>query len=377
MNVVRPRVIRFGVFEVDLRSGELFKNGRVVKLQGQPIQVLGMLLEQPGQMVTREELQRRLWPKDTFVDFDHSLNIAINKIREALGDTAENPRFVETLPRRGYRFIAQVEGVPKAPPTLAVLPFENLDHDPEQDFFGEAVADALITELGSLNTLRVISRQTVLHLKGTLRTIPEIARDLRADAVIEGSVFRAGNRIRITAQLIQVTPEQHLWAKTYEGDLADILTLQGQITQAIAGAVQLAVSPSELARLGRPRPVDPEAHLAYLRGRHHMSRWSRASMEKALEYFQMALEKDPRHALSYAHMADCYGHLGFWGHHPFPDAYRKAKESALKALALDDALGTAHWAFGWATWLNDWDLDRCEAAIDLINHLLGFNLCIQ
>ena len=246
---------------------------------------------------------------------------------------------------------------------LAVLPFENLSRDPEQDFVADAVGDALITELGGLSALRVISRQTALHFKGTQKTIPEIGRELRADAIVEGSVWREGNRIRITAQLIQVSPEQHLWAKMYDCDLADFVTLQGQVAQAIAGAVQLTITPGELARLGHSRPVDPEAHLAYLRGRHHMSRWSRESFEKALEYFEFTLKKDPSHALSYAHKADCYAHLGFWGHHSFPDAYKRAKESALKALALDDALSTAHWAFGWATWVTDWDLDTCEGEI--------------
>lgn len=355
-------VWRFGSFELNQQTGELRKSGMEVKLPLQPARILGLLVANAGKLVTREELRREVWG-EAAIDFDSGLNFCLNRIRAVLEDDVHAPSYIETLPRRGYRFIAPVEAVPKAPPTLAVLPFENLNHDPEQDFFGDAVTDALITELGSLNTLRVISRQTVLHLKGTQKTIPEIARELRADAIIEGSVFRARDRIRITAQLIQSTPEQHLWAKTYESDLAEILTVQGQITQAIAGAVQLAVSPTELARLGRPRPVDPEAHLAFLRGRHHMSRWSRASMEKALEYFQMALGKDPGHTLSYAHMADCYGHLGFWGYHPFPVAYKRAKESALKALALDDALGTAHWAYGWATWVNDWDLDTAEAEI--------------
>lgn len=354
------RIWRFGSFEFDQETAELRKSGTELRLALQPARILGLLVANAGKLVTREEIRREVWG-EAAVDFDAGLSFCLNRIRAVLGDDVHSPSYIETLPRRGYRFIAAVEAVPKMPPTLAVLPFENLNREPEQDFFGDAVTDALITELGSVTTLRVISRQTVLHLKGTQRTIPDIARELRADAVIEGSVFRAGHRIRITAQLIQVKPEQHLWAKTYEGDLADILTLQGQIAQAIAGAVQFTVSPSELARLGRSRPVDPDAHLAYLRGRHHMSRWSRASMEKALEYFHLALEKDPSHALSYAHLADCYGHLGFWGHHPFPDAYRKAKEAALKALALDDALGTAHWAFGWAIWLNDWDLDRCYA----------------
>ena len=353
-------VWRFGCFELDQETAELRKSGTEVRLPLQPARVLGLLVANAGKLVTREEIRREVWG-EAAVDFDAGLNFCLNRIRAVLEDDARSPSYIETLSRRGYRFIAPVEPLPKAPPILAVLPIENLNHDPEQDFFADGVVDALISELGSLKTLRVISRQTVLHLKGTQRTIPEIGRELRADAVIEGSVFRAGNRIRITAQLIQVAPEQHLWAKTYEGDLVDILTLQGRIAQAIAGAVQSAVSPSDLARLGRPRPVDPEAHLAYLRGRHHMSRWSRASMEKALEYFHIALEKDPGHSLSYAHLADCYGHLGFWGHYPFPDAFTKAKEAALKALALDDALGTAHWAFAWATWLNDWNLDACEA----------------
>lgn len=355
-----PPVWRFGSFELDQETGELRKSGTEVKLPPQPARILGLLAANAGKLITREEIRREIWG-EAAVDFDAGLNFCLNRIRAALEDDARSPCYIETLPRRGYRFIAPVEAVPKAPPTLAVLPFENLNHDPEQDFFGDAVADALTTELGSLSTLRVISRQTVLHLKGTQRTIPDIGRELKADAIIEGSVWRAGNRIRITAQLIQVSPEQHLWAKTCDGDLADIVTLQGQVAQAIAGAVHLAVTPGERARLGRPRPVDPEAHLAYLRGRHHMSRWSRDSFEKALECFQMALQKDPGHALSYAHMADCYALLGFWGHHPVPHAYQRAKESALKALALDDALSAAHWALGWATWMCDWDLDACEA----------------
>ncbi|MBZ5584310.1 MAG: winged helix-turn-helix domain-containing protein [Acidobacteriia bacterium] len=357
----RPIRFRFGPYEADAERRELRKGGLRIRVRDKSFEVLAALLEHRGEVVTRDELRRRLWPGGIFVDFENSLNSAVNRLRDALGDSAAKPRFIETWPRRGYRFMVPAEPSRAAPPTLAVLPFENLSHDPEQDFFGDAVADALTTELGSLSTLRVISRQTALHLKGTRKTIPEIGRELMADAIIEGSVLRAGNRIRITAQLIQVFPEQHLWAKTYNSDLADIVSLQGQVAQAIAGAVQLAIAPHELARLVRPRPVDPEAHLAYLRGRHHMSRWSRESFEKALEYFQMALAKDPDHALSYAHMADCYALLGFWGHHPFPDAYRKAKESALEAIARDDALSAAHWALGWATWMCDWDLDRCEA----------------
>ncbi|MBZ5622229.1 MAG: winged helix-turn-helix domain-containing protein [Acidobacteriia bacterium] len=351
---------RFGPYEADARLGELRKHGLRIQLQEKSFEVLMTLLEHPGELVTREELQHRLWPEGVSVDFDNSLNSAVNRLRDALRDRGRTPRYIQTFRGRGYRFIVPVEQVRGAAFTLAVLPFGNLSHDSEQDLFGDAVADVLTTELGSLSTLRVISRQSVLHLKGTEKTVPEIAHELNADAIVEGTVQRAGDRIRITAQLVQASPEQHLWAKTYDCDLADVLTVQGRVAHAIAGAVQLALTPAEVARLDRARPVDPEAHLAYLKGRHHMGRWSRESFEKALEYFHLAFQRDPRHALAYAYAAVCYGLLGFWGHLPFRDAYQKAKESAQKAIALDDALSTAHYALGWASWMRDWDLATCE-----------------
>jgi len=360
---------RFGPYEANVRARELRKRGLRIKLREKSFEILACLLERPNDVVTREELRRRLWPEGVFVNFDESLNTAVGRLCNALGERAGRRRYIETMRGRGYRFIAPVEPVRTAAPTLAVLPFGNLSHDPEQDFFGDAVADVLTTELGSVSALRVISRQSVLHLKGTEKTVPEIAQELKADAIVEGSVLRAGNRIRITAQLVQASPEQHLWAKTYDCDLGDILTVQGQVAHAIAGAVQLALTPAEVARLDRARPVDPEAHIAYLKGRHHMGTWSRGSFEKALEYFQLALQRDPCHAPAYAHAATCYAMLGFWGHRPFLDAYQKAKESAQKAIALDDALSTAHWALAWATWVLDWDLAACEAEILRAIHL--------
>jgi TolB-like protein len=352
---------RFGPYEADTRAGELRKHGLPIHLQGKSFQLLAALLEHPRELVTREELRHRLWPDGVSVDFDNSLNSAVNLLRGALRDRARRPRYIETLARRGYRFIAQVEYVRAVAPTLAVLSFTNLNRDPEQDFWCDGVSDALTTELGGVKTLRILSRQSVLHLKGSRKTAPEIAEELKADAIVEGSVLREGNRIRITAQLVQTSPEQHLWAKAYECEPGDILTVQGQVAQAIAEAVQAALTPDEKRRLSRPRPVDAEAHLAYLKGRHHMGRWSRESFERALVYFRLAVEKDPTHALAYAHMADCYGMLGHWGHRPFLDAFQSAKQAALQALALDDELSTAHWAYGWATWICDWDLATCGA----------------
>jgi tetratricopeptide (TPR) repeat protein len=222
------------------------------------------------------------------------------------------------------------------------------------------VTDALITELGNVTRLRVISRQSVLHLKGTQKTAPEIGRELKADAIVEGSVLQAEGRIRITAQLIQVDPEQHLWAKAYECEVRDIITTQGQVARAIAEAVQVALTPSELGRLARPRPVDPEAHLLYLKGQHCMEHWTRDGFFTGLDYFRLALEKDPAHALACAHLSECYGLLGFWGHFPFAEAFPRAKEAARRALALDDSLSTAHWVLGWASLLLDWDFVTCE-----------------
>jgi TolB-like protein len=351
---------RFGPYEVDLRAHELRKHGLRIKLREKSFEILLCLLEHPNEVVTREELRRQLWPEDVFVNFDDSLNTAVNRLRDALGEGARGRRYIKTLPRRGYRFIAPVEQVRTAPPTLAVLPFENLSHDTDGDFLGDAMADALTTELGNISSLRVISRQSVLHFKRTLRTTPDIARELKVDAMVEGSVLRAGNRIRITAQLVQAVPEHHLWANAYQFELSDILTTLAQVARAIAGAVRVVLTPGELARLSRLRPVDPEAHLAYLRGLHHLGRWTRESLRMALEYFQSAVKKDPGHGLAYAHMADCYGHLGWWGHMPFHEAFRKAKEAAVSALRLDEHLSTAHWAFGWSCLCHDWDLATDE-----------------
>ena len=357
-----PATFRFGPYEADARARELRKRGLRIKLRDKSFEMLVALLERAGGVVTRDELRRRLWPEGVFVDFDNSLNSTVNRLRGVLGDSPARPRFIETLPRVGYRFIGPLEPVRAARPTLAVLPFENLNHDPEQDYFADGVADALTTVLGNVSTLRVISRQSVLHFRGTQRTIAEIARQLKADAIVEGSVLRAGGRARITAQLVQVAPEQHLWARSFECEIGDILAIQGDVARAIAEAVQVALTPAEIGRLGRSRRVDPEAHLAYLKARHYTGRWSREGFQKGLQYFHLAIEKDPTHALAYARLADCYALLGFWGHLPIGEAYPRAREAALQALALDDTLSTAHWALGWVRWMQDWDLPGCEAA---------------
>jgi TolB-like protein len=226
--------VRFGVFEVNLRAGELRKQGARIKLQEQPFHVLQMLLEQPGEIVTREELQKRIWPADTFVDFDQGLNNAIKRLREALGDSAETPRFIETIPRRGYRFIGMTGSSTPGPiRALAVLPLENLSRDPEQEYFAEGLTEALITTLAKIGELRVVSRTSAMQYKGVHKSLREIARELDVDAIVEGTVLRAGRRVRITAQLIDAPKQTHLWAESYERDLRDVLTLQAEVAQAI------------------------------------------------------------------------------------------------------------------------------------------------
>ena len=427
-DVHSTRVLRFGIFEVDLQSGELRKSGLKLKLTGQPFQVLAILLEHPGEVVTREELQKRLWP-DTFVDIDHNLNTAINKIREALDDSAESPRFVETLPRRGYRFIAPVDGAGEksaagqcvsanasykvestprvgkrwniaaarrwsakatrlglivfafviaalfafnvgnvrqrllrrgnAPSieSLAVLPLANLSGDPQQEYFADGMTEALIAELGQIDSLRVISRTSVMQYKGVKKPLPQIARELNVDAVIEGSVLRVGDRARITAQLIGVGPERHLWARNYERDLRDVLSLQGEIARTIADEVKANVTPDVQARLAGGRTVNADAHDAYLKGRFFFNKMAGPDLVKAIEYAQEAVQMDPDYAPAYGLLAESYwmSSQNAFGHLPDAEAAGKTKVAAMKALAIDDTLAEPHVALGDVLNFHEWD----------------------
>ena len=423
----RP-ILRFADFEVDLRSGELRKHGLRIKLQVQPFQVLAILLERPGETVTREELQRRIWPADTFVDFDQGLNNAVKKLREALGDDALNPRFVETLPKRGYRFAAQLvpaEGKDgwsalraagtEAPATtlagpgaaeqaaaarqaprrravwiaslalvalllalvwkfewyrpafpagkirsLAVLPITNLSGDPQQEYFADGMTDELITDLAQISALRVISRTSVMHYKGTTETLPQIARALHVDAVLEGSVERSGDQVRIRAQLIYAPTERHLWARSYEGSLRDVLALQNEVASAIAHEIKVQVTPQEQTRLAHALPVNLEAHEAYLKGRYYLNKRTEEGFRGAVEYFSEAIQKDGNYGLGYCGLADSYILLGEYSLLPAKDAFTKARQAAAKALELDDSLAEAHNALAAVKTDYDWDWSGAE-----------------
>ena len=410
---------RFSVFEVDLRTGELRKHGLRIRLQHQPFQVLETLVRHPGEIVTRDELRTALWPADTFVDFDHGLNKAINKIREALGDSAESPRFVETVARRGYRFVAEVavldrEDPRKAPKqdqaefaaksavlkpmawsrvwkafgfvllavsvvlivralrsknqpaagirSLAVLPLDSLSTDPSQDYFAEGMTDELITDLGQISALRVISRTSVMVYKGARKPLPQIARELNVDAVVEGTVLRSGNQVRITAQLIQAAADKHLWAKSYKGDFRDALALQSQVARAIADEIRVTLTPHEQAALNNVSVVDPQAYEAYLKGRYFWNKRTADSLKTAKDYFNQAITEDPSYAQAYSGLADTYALLGDWQYAVMSakEALPKAKAAATKAVELDNTLGEAHISLAFCLDGFDWDLQSAD-----------------
>jgi len=367
-----PRILRFGVFEVDLRSGELRKHGLKIKLQEKPFQVLATLLEHPGNVITREELRRKLWPEDTFVDFEHSINIALNKLRAALSDSAKNPRFVETLARHGYRFIAPVDKrVQASPPSgkvmLAVLPFENLSHDPEQNYFSEGLTEEMITQLGRIHPRRlgVMARSTAMHYKGSEKRADQIGQELGVGYILEGSVRRAIDRVRITAQLIEVSDQTHLWAETYDRKFADVLDIQREVARRIAKSLAVELLPGQQTALSRASTRDSEAHEAYLKGHYFWNKRTEEGFKKAIVFFEQAIARDPGYALAYTGLADCYETLGIYGGLPPGETARRAKAAANKALEIDDKLAEPHTSLAFANLLFDWNWPAAEREFKL------------
>ena len=414
----KTRILRFGVFEVDLQTGELRKSGLKTKLQEKPFQILALLLKRPGEVVTREELQKALWPTDTFVDFEHGVNTAVTKLRQALDDDADRPRFIQTLPRRGYRFMGMVDPLTGSSPpspesatfeprtlarrfsrkaivptvaalvilaavivakfgllhlrsaagtaqpnveSLAVLPLDNLSGNAADEYLVDGMTDALITDFSKIGALRVISRTSVMRYKGASRPLSEIGKELNVDAVVEGAVLRSDGRVRITAQLIDARTERPLWAETYERDLRDTLALQGEVAQAIANQVLIKVTPQEHARLVSVRPVSAEVQEAYLQGRYYWNRantWNnpstREDLDTALRYFQQAISHDPQYSVAYAGMADCYIKMVGFTQLPPAEGYSNAKAAATQALAIDDTVGEAHISLAMVLWVYEW-----------------------
>ncbi|PYV66448.1 MAG: hypothetical protein DMG97_29565, partial [Acidobacteria bacterium] len=292
--------------------------------------------------------------------FDQGLNNAIKRLRESLSDSPENPRFIETIPRHGYRFIANLGVTPGQIKSLAVLPLENLSRDPEQEYFAEGLTEALITTLAKIGELRVVSRTSAMQYKGVHKPLREIARELEVNAIVEGTVLRAGRRVRITAQLIDAPKESHLWAESYERDLRNVLALQTEVAQAIAREIRVKLTPLDQARFADAPAVDPDAYEAYLKGRYHWNRRSGAAVKKAIQWFQRAISKDPSYAAAYTGLADCLSALGWWGFVSPDDGCGKAKGLALQALKMDPSLAEAHASLAWATLLYDHDFGAAE-----------------
>jgi len=407
LNEVAPSrgVIRFSAYEVDFRKGEVRKHGFRIRLQDQPFHILQILLEHPGELVSREELQRQVWPADTFVDFEKGLNNAVKKLRDALGDSAEQPRFIETHARRGYSFIGSVTatngagrkedatstgevgalGRPRplyrrlviggvlflafvatlfgfdiggvrehwltrasspAIHSLAVIPLANLSNDPNQEYFSDGMTDALITDLAQIGSVKVISRTSSMQYKQTKKSLPEIARELNVDGIVEGTVQRAGDRLRISAQLIHAASDKHLWAKSYEGDMRDVFALERDVTADIARQVQARLTTPNQKEVAQFRPVNPKALDLYLQGNYHLNGFAKGAGDeekrKAAEYFQQAIDAEPKFASAYNGLANA--HLGLlW---PSKQDGEIATEAAERAVALDPNSSDAHVTLG-------------------------------
>jgi len=359
-----PHTHRFGAFELDLQTGELRKQGVRIRLQEQPLRILQMLLASPGRLVTREELRAALWPNNSYIDFDQGLNRAINKLREALGDSAECPRLIETLARRGYRFLADVRTDTSADSSgvrsLMILPLESLSQDPEQGYFAEGLTEALTTALAKISALRVISHTTATYYKRVNKPMPEIARELSLEGVIEGSVLRAEGRVRISVQLIYAPTDTHLWAENYEREVRDTLTLQGEVARAIVEEIQVKLTPQERTQLERAPAIDPQAYDEYLRGRYY---WSKRTMEgsrRAVRSFEEAIAREPRYAAAHAGLADCYGVRGYYGMVCPEEGCAKSKKIALQAIEIDPYAAEPHASLAWALQYYDYDFVAAE-----------------
>ncbi len=368
-------IIRFGSFEADLASGELRKRGLRVKLREKSFELLGLLLEHPGEVVRREDLRARLWPPDIFVDFDNNLYAALRTLRRALGDSASRPKFVETLPRRGYRFIGPVVEQRREPRRgnlrLAVLPLQNIG-DAAEDYFCDGMTEELITQLAALapERLRILARTTTMHYKSTRKSAGRIGRELGVEYVLEGSVRRGGDHVRVSAQLIRTDDETHVWARSYERERCDVLMMQADVARAVAHEIEVAISPAGLQRLERAGTIDPFTYDAYTRGLYQFNRFSPIGLREALERFREALDRDPQYAPAWAKSAMAYAFSGVWGYAPQREVFSEAETAAGRALALDASLGEAHNALALVKWLRDWDLSACRRGFE---HALALN----
>jgi len=381
-------VIRFGAFEVDLRCGEVRKHGHRIRLQDQPFHLLQVLLERPGELVTREELQRQIWPADTFVDFEKGLNNAIKRLRDALGDSAGQPRFIETHARRGYRFIVPAGGaIPTAPGTsaeaqradgsrkpvtaidsLVVLPFTNASGDPDAEYLSEGITEAIINQLSQLSRLRVIPRNTAFRYKAREADTTALRRELGVDAVVTGRVMQRGDSLVVSSELVDLASDAQLWGGRYNRQLSEIFSVQEEIAAQVAEALRLKLTGEDKHRLARQHTQNREAYLTYLRGRYHWARRTGESLKRALPYFRQAIQEDPEYALAYAGLAEGYILLTWFNALIPEEGIERAKTAALKAVEIDPELTDGYTVLGFVG-ASDRDSKGAESAFRQAIHL--------
>ncbi len=408
--------VRFGAFELDGSSGELRRNGFRVHLSEQPLQILNLLVEHPGQLVTREELRKRLWSEDTFVDFEHGLNAAVKRLREALGDSAEHPRYIETIPRRGYRFISEV--VQAGPPvnaqveqaltsssqsswrfrlagvvvaavliaaaagvfawmrirarsasagtnsplhTIAVLPFLDMSPEKDQQYFSDGLTEELSAALAKIPELRVSARTSSFQFKGKDEDMRVIGQKLNVRSILEGSVRKEKSRLRITVQLINASDGYHIWSETYDRDISDIFAVQEEIGRSVAEALKVSLLQASSAT-NRSQSKNVEAYKAFLQARYFSERRSQEDMEKSVRYYETALKLNPEDARSWAGLAEAHTHQADTGFVGIQEGYGKARNEVERALRLDPNLAKAHQVMGWIKMTHDWDYTGAEAS---------------
>jgi TolB-like protein/Flp pilus assembly protein TadD len=349
--------LRFGPFELDPASGELRKFGRRIRIRPQASRVLAFLISRAGEVVSREELYRTLWGDSTVVDFEHGLNFCIRQIRTALGEQATKPRYLETIPRAGYRFKQQT---PEPFRSLVVLPFENASGDAELDYLSDGITDTLIRQLALLPQLRVIARATSFRFKGRATNPLTIGRRLNVAAVLTGRVLQRGTQLQISVDLVDTATGAQMWGEQYDRAADDVLRVQQEISSEIASKLHVRLRTDPRPATGRWGTDDSDAYRLYLKGRYFVTRWTGEGFRKAIEYFNEAIARDPLYALAYAGLADCYGPLGFYGYLPPTDSWPKAKAAALRALDIDDDLAEARVSLATVGLFYEWDREQAH-----------------
>jgi TolB-like protein/tetratricopeptide (TPR) repeat protein len=359
MKVLRSPGYEFGPYRLDTVGRSLECRGEVIALPPKAVEVLAELVKRPGEVVGKKELMETVWP-ETFVE-EANLNQMVFLLRRALGNN--RTEYISTVPRRGYRFSGTVRAVnvPCRIDSIAVLPLANLSSEQGQEFFADGITEALIAELAKIGSLRVVSRTSVMRYKGTTEPIGQIARTLRVRGILEGSVVKSGDRLRITVQLIHTGSDQHLWTEVYEGAIADVLEVQSKVACDVAAGIRAQLSRDEKSRLTVSRKVSPEAYSLYLKGRYFARILTEEGQRKAILHFQKSIQCDPDYAPAYAGFAECLIELAyFFGMNP-KEAFAEAKPAALKAVALDEEFAEGHAALGLLRLLDDWDWQAADS----------------